>query len=73
MLTERERIARELARDDRQYGAYPWEMIPRKVQERFQQGADYILHQQGVVQAHKDKEAAKTWGGDIDLVSFEGE
>jgi len=73
MLTERERLARELAREDRRYSVYPWEMIPRKAQERFQQGADCILHRQGVVQAHKDKEAAQTWGGDIDLVSFEGE
>jgi len=35
--------------------------------------ADQILADEAREQYEADREAAKTWGGDIDLVSFEGE
>jgi len=70
MLTERERIARGRAEI---LFRTAWEHLSDISKQTCLAQADEVLMEQGVQLASQDKEAAKTWGGDIDLVSFEGE
>jgi len=70
MLTERERLAREAAVEV--FGA-GIDQLDGTFQDACYNVADDQLMEAGIELAEKDKEAAKTWGGDIDLVSFEGE
>lgn len=72
-----EEIARELVRTDATYGWRKWEDLPEPVKEVYLKLAERYNAEDRAISAMKtyeeDKIAAQTWGGDIDLVSFEGE
>ena len=73
MLTEIEKLARSLAKADNTFKHYAWETLPEPVKVVYMDIAEDRLKKESLQLAEQDNEAAKTWGGDIDLVSFEGE
>lgn len=73
MMTEREKLARAMAKKDKTFGTYQWESLPEPVRVVYMDIVEANLMEAGIQLCEADKRAAKTWGGDIDLVSFEGE
>jgi len=71
--TEQEKLACAILKGNSTFGTYQWRSLPLPVRVVYMGIAEAQLVKQGVSLAQQDKEAAKTWGGDIDLVSFEGE
>jgi len=70
MFTYKDTLAQQIAQE--QYGCALKELTAESIASCYRE-AGIQLREAAKKQYEEDKEAAQTWGGDIDLVSFEGE